>query len=188
MIKKLTSKSKIIILVVGFVVFAICMYIFGYGIMANKNQVVADAISQQNVELEILQREQKSFEQGKKDLAVLAKSQYPPDELFSSDTKVVKEIQQLEAAAQRYGLDLNIIVSGTVKDAKPVDATSSGLIAVPYTLSVSGPLENILLYMQLVEHMPFVTHAKNLTISMLAVSEDEEEAKATFTSEFYIKK
>lgn len=188
MIKTLTNKLKIIILIVVFAVFAICMYTFGYGIMAGKNQVVADSISQQNVELEVLLREQKSFEQGKKDLAVLAKSQYPPDELFSSDTKVVKEIQQLEAAAQQYGLELQITVAGTVKEAKPVEGTGSGLIAVPYTLAVRGEFDKILLYMQLVEHMPFVTHAKNLDITVTNAAEAGDVASAIFTSEFFIKK
>ena len=92
MIKTLTNKVKIIILVAVFFLFALGMYLFGFGIMASKNQIVSDAIAQQNVELEVLLREQKSFEQGKKDLAILEKSQFPPDELFSSDTKVVKEI------------------------------------------------------------------------------------------------
>ena len=188
MIKTLTNKVKIIILVAVFFLFALGMYLFGFGIMASKNQIVSDAIAQQNVELEVLLREQKSFEQGKKDLAILEKSQFPPDELFSSDTKVVKEIQQLEAAAQRYGLDMQITVAGTIKEAKAVDGTGSGLLAVPYTLAVKGDFNNILLYMQLAEHMPFVTHSKNLAITVSPTGADGSETKATFNSEFYIKK
>ncbi len=188
MIKGWTNKTKIIVLIISFGLFAILMYFFGYGIMAKKNQVVADSLTQQNVELEVLQREQKSFEQGKKDLSILEASQYPPDELFSSDTKVVKEIWQLEQAAQRYGLDLQITVAGTIKEAKPVDAAGSGLIAVPYSLSVRGTFENIMLYMQLAEHMPFVTHSKNLSITVSEDEDGDDEAKAIFTSEFFIKK
>ena len=52
MIKTLTNKVKIIILVAVFFLFALGMYLFGFGIMASKNQIVSDAIAQQNVELE----------------------------------------------------------------------------------------------------------------------------------------
>lgn len=184
MMKGITSKIKMIVLLVAFTIFAVGMYVFGYGIMASKNQLLADSIAERNVQLEVLQREQKSFEQGKKDLAILEKSQYPPEELFSRDTKVVKEIQQLESAAQQYSLEMKIIVSGSVKVAKAVPGTSSGLFAVPYTLTLTGTPENILLFTQSAERMPFVTHAKNYGISVLGGGK----TSATIASEFYIKK
>ncbi len=182
--QKLSNKIKIIITVSAFAVFALMMYLFGFGIMANKNQVISDSLAQRNIELEVLRREQKSFEQGKIDLAIIDKSQYPPDELFSRDTKVVKEIQQLESAAQRYGLDLKISVSGSVKDAKPVEGTSSGLFVIPYTITVEGSPNNILMFMQATERMPFITHVKGFSIGV----QSEDVTSAIFRSEFYIKK
>lgn len=184
MMKGMTSKLKIIILAVVFVLFAAGMYIFGYGVMANRNQLLADSIAKSNVELEVLQREQKSFEQGKKDLAILEKSQYPPDDLFSRDTKVVKEIQQLEAAAQKYGLELKIDVSGSVKAALPAKGTVSELFAIPYTITLDGSAESMLLFMQALERMPFVTHANTFSISVT----NTEAATGKITSEFYIRK
>ena len=181
---KTNNKIKIIVLITGFVLFAAMMFLFGYGIMAKKNQAIADSIAKSNVELEVLLREQKSFEQGKKDIASLEKSQYPPNELFSSDTKLVKEIQQLESTAQRYGLDLKITVPGTLKDAKTPVGTSGDLIAVPYIMNLDGSFENILLFTQALERMQFATHLTSLS---LAVVEDDV-TKATYTSEFYIKK
>lgn len=182
--KGTNNKTKIIVLIVVFILFTAGMFFFGYGIMANKNQVIADTIAQRNVELEVLLREQKSFEQGKIDLAILEKSQYPPDELFSSDTKVVKEIQQLESAAQRYGLDIQISVSGSVSLAKPVTGVSSELFAIPYTITLTGSSDNVLLFVQAIERMPFITHTNDLSITV----NEEDQTTAVIFSEFYIKK
>lgn len=180
----LTSKLKIIIVVVLFVFFVIGMMMFGYGIMSSRNQAAADVISQRRIELEVLQREQKSFEQGKKDLAQLEASDYPPGELFSSDTKVVKEIQQLESVAQRYDLTMNISVVGTAKTAVKVPNTSGELYAVPYTITLTGPFPNALKFMQMAERLPFITHAKDLAISVTAA----DKARTVISSEFYLKK
>lgn len=184
MMKNITSKIKLIVLIVVFIIFATVMYLYGYGIMGMRNQSVSDELGKRNIELEVLLREKKSFEQGKKDLAVLEKSDYPPDELFSSDTKVVKEIQLLETAAQRYNLDITIAVSGSVKEAKKVEGTTSELFAVPYTLTVTGSIESVLQFIQAAERMPFVSQAKTLNIS----ADSKNGYKAAISSEFYIKK
>jgi hypothetical protein len=181
---KLTSQMKIIILLVGFGIFAILMFFFGYGIMAGRTASLADGVAQRRLELDVLQREQKSFEQGKIDLAALDKSSYPPDELFSRDTKLVKEIQQLEAAAQTYVLDMDLRVTGTVKSATKVHGTTAELYSIPYTLNLDGSVDNVLMFVQKMEHLPFITHVK--TISIRAVSDDE--VKATINPQFFIKK
>ncbi len=182
--KKMTNQVKIIICTVIFVLFTLGTYFYGFDIMAKRNSALADAIAQRNVELEVLLREQKSFEQGKKDLAILEKSDYPPEDLFSSDTKVVKEIQQLESAAQRFGLKLNISVSGTAQNAIKIEKTASSLFAIPYIITLEGSMDNIMMFVQAAEHMPFVSHVKSLSIE----AGEEGLSNATITSEFYIKK
>ena len=182
--KGLTNKVKIILVSAVFILFAAGMFLFGYGIMAGRNQSSADIIAQRRVELESLKREQQSFEQGKKDLAQLDASAHPPAELFSRDTKVVKEIQQLESTAQRYDLELKISVTGTAKTAVPVVGTSGELFAVPYTISLDGDFGNILKFMQTAERLPFITHAKSLTFNAIG----PDESHASISSEFYIKK
>jgi Tfp pilus assembly protein PilO len=181
---QLTSQMKIILVLVGFAIFAILMFLFGYKIMAGRNQAIADTVAQRRLELEVLQREQVSFEQGKKDLARLADATYKPDELFSHDTKVVKEIQQLETAAHRYNVELDLQVSGTAATAKRVDGTSGELYVIPYTINLTGSFDNTALFMQVAERLPFITHAKELSITVGA----KDEAKTVISSEFYIKK
>lgn len=182
--KGITSKAKIILVIVLFILFAAGMFLFGYGIMAGGNQATADIVAQKRIELEVLEREQKSFEQGKIDLAQLDSSSYPPDELFSRDTKVVKEIQQLEAAAQRFGLELSISVTGSTKTAVKVPNTSADLYAVPYTITLDGPVTSVLQFMQTAERMPFITHAKDVAINVGLA----EKTTTIISSEFYVKK
>jgi hypothetical protein len=184
MIKKTNNQVKIIVAIIILVLISGGMFLYGFGIMASKNEVIASTIAQRNIELEVLQREQKSFEQGKKDLSLLEKSEFPPDELFSSDTKVVKEIQTLETSAKKYDIELSIQVSGSLKEAKPVAGTNSALVAIPYTMTLKGKFENILLFVQSTERMPFITHILNLSI----VADEDDKTLATIASEFYIKK
>lgn len=181
---KLNSKIKIILVLVGFVLFTGAMFWFGYDIIGARNHALADSIAKQRVELNLLQREQKSFEEGKKDLAELAKSAYPPEDLFSRDTKVVKEIQQLEAVAQKYDIDLTLTVSGTSQTAVKATGTSAELFAVPYKLILAGTFENTLKFMQVTQRLPFITHAKDISV----VSTKDDQTRTQISSEFYIKK
>lgn len=180
----INNKTKIILVVVGFIFFAAFMFFFGYGIIGNRNKDAADSIGKRKVELEVLQREQKSFEQGKIDLAELAKSAYPPDELFSRDTKVVKEVQQLEEIAQKYNLDMTLAVTGTADLADKVTGTTSDLYAVPYNITLVGSFSNALMFIQAAERLPFITHGKNISVTVGS----EDKSHTVITSEFYIKK
>lgn len=181
---KMNYKTKLIILIVGFLLFAALMLLYGYGILSNRNKAIAEAVSAQRRELEVLEREQKSFEEGKKDIAALQSSGRPPEELFSSDTKVVKEIQQLEQTALRYNLELGISVSGTTATAVKVPTATAELYAIPYTMTLDGSFEDTILFIQSLEHMPFITHVKSLAISVAA----DDVTRTTIASEFYINK
>jgi Tfp pilus assembly protein PilO len=181
---KLTNQIKIIILSVGFAAFTALMFMFGYDILAGRTDALANNVAQKRLELDVLQREQKSFEQGQIDLAELAKSSYPPEELFSSDTKVVKEIQLLESTAQKYSLSLKLSVAGTAESALKVAGTSGELFAVPYQLTLSGNFDNVLQFVQQIERMPFVTRVEAIAVN--AVSDSEVEV--VINSQFYIKK
>lgn len=180
----MNSLTKLILAVVGFAALTVLMMLYGYGILSERNQSLADAAAQQSRELEVLEREQKSFDQGKKDLEVLQTSAHPPGSLFSSDTNLVAEIQQLEQLAARYSVDMNISVSGTTDTAEKVPGSVGEIYLIPYTLTLDGGFEDILLFMQSLEKMPFVTHVNNVALSVGA----ENVTRATVGSEFYITK
>ena len=182
--KKLSAKYKIIIVLAGFLLFAVGMFTFGYGILDKRNEALANTASQLKVEYDILQREQKSFQQGKKDVETLASKEFPPGELFSRDTKVVKEIQLLEQTAARYGVEMKLAISGTVKSAVKVPGTSSELLAIPYNMTLDGSFEDILKFIETSERLSFVTSANVVNITAIK----QGQVRATISSEFYIKK
>lgn len=182
--KKLSYKYKIIILAIAFILLNVCMFTFGYGILETRNRALADTASQRHLELDVLQREQKSFEQGKKDLTALDKKDYPPDELFSKDTKVVKEIQILEDTAHKFGVDLTLSISGTTKTAVRAPDTSGELYTVPYTVTLKGSFTGVMQYIETAEHLPFVTQTNKVTIS----ATEDNQVSAVLAATFYIKK
>ncbi len=177
-------KYKIIIAIVVFVLFAVGMFFYGYNIFDSRNRMMADSATQRQGELETLRREQRSFEQGNRDLANLAARPYPPEELFSRDTKVVKEIRMLEEIAARFGLGFRLAIAGNTKTAIAAPGATSELFVIPYTATLEGSYEQLNNYLQEAEHLPFATHTTKVSVA----AQESGDIKAILSSEFYIKK
>ncbi len=178
------SRIKLFIVIVAFAVFAALMFSYGYGIIENRNQGRLDLVNQKNLEYEVLLKEQKNFEQGKKDIEALNSKAFPPQDLFSKDTKVVKEIRDLEEYANRYDLEMELKVSGTSKTAIKVPGVTSELLLFPYTVTVTGAFNNIMQYIEAVEHATFITQTKAVDFTSL----ESGLTRAELSSEFYLKK
>lgn len=182
--KQLSYKYKIIIMVVGFVIFAVLMFWYGYNILDSKNAVLSAAAIERQTEFELLQVEQKSFEQGQKDLASLSEKAVPPSELFSKDTKVVKEIKKLEEIAAQNGLVLSLAITGSTLTAEPAEGTLSEILIVPYVATLEGSFEGIMKFMESTEHLAFATQTSMVDIS----AQPKGPLRANLNSQFYIKK
>ncbi len=182
--KQFSYKYKIIIAVVLFVLLALGMFIYGYKILDQRNQVMSDAAMERESEYALLKTEQTSFEQGQKDLETLAKKEIPPDELFSKDTKVVKEIKALEDLAAANSVSFSLSISGTSKTAIKTVGSASDVYTVPYTATLRGSFDDVMRYMQKSEHLPFVTHTTSFNIN----SDEGGLVKAILNSVFFIKK
>ncbi len=182
--RNLSFKYKIFLLVTLFTFFGIIMFTFGYKIFSTRNQALADSASQRRLEYEVLEREQKSAEQGKKDLAELQSKVFPPTDLFSQDTKVVKEIKILEDTAAKYGVTMGLQISGTTKTAPKVGGSSSELYTVPYVVTLEGSFESVMNYVQTTEHLPFVSYTKVIKMSAIA----DNKINLVMNSDFYIRK
>jgi hypothetical protein len=181
--KPLSYKYKIYFLAAGTVVLAIIFFFFVYGSMNNRNQALADAMAKKEQEHEEVLAEQKSYESGKKDLETLQLKPFHPDDLFSQDTKVVKEIQTLEALGKNLGISFSLKVSGSASTATKLPKAAGQVLAVPYTMVVEGPFDKITNFVEATEHLPFITQVKNIQVSALS----NTTVRATLFSEFYIK-
>lgn len=180
---KLSSRIKLFISIAVFAIFAALMFSFGYGILDSRNQDRLDVVNKKNLELLVLEREQQNFEQGKRDLASLKEQPYPPQDLFSKDTRVVNEIRELEALANRYSLDFSLQVAGSSATAPKAVGVSANLLQVPYSVTVTGGFNNILKYIEASEHTTFINQGYALTIAAVA----NGETRAVISSQFYLK-
>ena len=182
--KKLTYRIKIIIIASALAVFLLAMFLYGFGVMAGRNESIKNTLAQKNIELEILKREQQSFEQGLKDLAELEKASYPPEGLFSNDIHLVSQIQQLEAEAKIYGLAMTIAISGSTETAIKLKNTKNELFSIPYTVTLQGGFDDTLKFIQAMEQLPFVTHVNGISVK----TSSTEDPTTIIKADFFIKK
>jgi hypothetical protein len=179
----MSYKYKIYTLLAVIAVVALVFFLFIYSWMDGKNQALADAVAIKNQEYAEVLAEQQSYEFGQKDLTALAEKPLQPDDLFSQDTKVVKEIKTLETLAQTLGLEFTLQIAGTIQTAVKLPKASGQLYLVPYTVTVEGPFDKLVNYIETAENLNFVTQTKNLVIG----AGESGRVRATLTSEFYIK-
>ncbi len=180
---KLSSRIKLFISILLFAGFAAAMFSFGYSIFENRNRARLDIVNQKNLELLVLQREQQNYEQGKRDLSTLLEKPYPPQELFSKDTKVVGEIRALEDIAQRYSLDFTLQVAGSTEAAPKATGVTGDLLQIPYSVTVTGGFNNILKYIEATEHTNFVYQGTAIELTAIA----DGDTRAIINSQFYLK-
>jgi Tfp pilus assembly protein PilO len=180
---KMSYKYKMYSLIAVVLVLALLFFFWLYPMMNAKNQVLADEARAKNKEYTDVLAEQQSYELGKKDLQTLKNKQVQPEELFSQDTKLVKEIEALEQLAQRLGLKFSLQVSGSAKNAPKLTKATAQLNSVPYTMNVEGEFDKVIQFTQSLEHMQFVTQAKVVNVIALSLSQ----VRLTMNAEFYIK-
>lgn len=180
---KLSSRVKLFISIFVFAAFAAMMFGFGYSILEGRNQSRLDVVNQKNLELLVLQREQQNFEQGKRDLANLLEKPYPPQDLFSKDTKVVGEIRKLEEIADRYSLEFTLQVAGSAAAAPKATGVSGELLQIPYSVTVIGGFNNILKYIEATEHTDFINQGQAVELTASA----QGTTRAIINSQFYLK-
>lgn len=181
---KFSYLYKIYAAAIAFVVLAGILFGFAFPWFHNLNEGIAVRYAQKAAEFKALEAEQRSYEAGKADLTNLAKQQTKPSDLFSQDTRLVKEIQTLESLSIENNLDMTLQISGTVAEAKRAPQSVSNIFMIPYAMTVIGDYGGIVKFMEEVEHTPFVTHINAVTF--LAVSGSQ--VRANLNGSFYIKK
>lgn len=176
------TKTYIAIGILG-LVFAIA---FGYVFpkLNAKNLAAKESLNEKNTELAEFQEEQKSYELGKRDLGGLAEKPIKPEELFSKDTKVVKEVKTLEDLAKSLALESRLTVAGTAKNATKLPKANAQILTIPYTLSVQGKYDKVVNFLDYSEHLNFIMSYRTVTM----VAEKDGLVKALFSGDFYILK
>lgn len=160
------------------------MFFYFFGLQDKMSIKTLDEIWKQSKELKLLEAEQDSYLQAKKDLEELSKKPMQPEDFFSQDITLVKEIQVLETLGDKYNVDLSFSgISGVVSSA-PRAKTQSDIVYVPYSVGLQGSFKNVVNAIEALENLDFVTTLN----SMSASSGNGDTINVSLTSNFYVRR
>lgn len=179
------SLGKIYITLGIWALLVVFMFVFGFKIVENSNAQEQAKLASLVAEMHQLQAERDSFNNAKKDLDKIAQKTLQPEDFFSQDITLVREVEFFENLASRLGVKMNLSgPSGTVKSAAPVKSLSGQIISVPLNLTVTGTFSQVVEFAEVLEHLPFAMQVSSLSLSTLSANQ----VSATFIGSFYLRK
>ncbi|MDR3642664.1 MAG: hypothetical protein P4L74_03500 [Candidatus Doudnabacteria bacterium] len=163
---KMSAKNKIIILLIVWIMSGALMLGYFFKILDGQNLQTLNDMGQERLTLAVLQAEDQSFKEAQSDLQKLAREPKQPADFFSSDITLVKELVILENMQPKYGVQMTLSgVSGTINNL-PSAPTASPIVVVPYSISLSGSLGQVVNFLEALENAPFVTDINGLSVSV----------------------
>ncbi len=173
---KLLSSSAIF----GLIALAFFLFVFPF----QKNMINNSLLKllETKKQVQELRQEQKNVQLAKEDLAEISQRTLQPEDFFSRDTTLVREIANIEKITEDLDLDATLAVSGTAKNGLRVEE-SKDLLGIPYSINLSGR------YQDLVKFMEYMENSANL-VSMRSVSLNVASGNlvsASIAGAFYIK-
>jgi len=182
--KKISSKNKIIIVILAWLLVSAAMFVYFFTIMDSSNQQKLDSMADDRKNLVTLTAENESFKKAQADLTKMAAQPLQPENFFSTDVTFVKEIQTLEDLAIKYNQDMHLGgVSGTVKTQPPA-GTATPLVTVGFNVNLTGSLSGAVDFIESMENLNFVTSVKALSMS----SGSDNQVQTNISANFYLKK
>ncbi len=106
-------------------------------------------------ELQKLEEQVRNVNQMQRDLNTLKDKQIQPEDFFTSDIRLVNEIQHIESAARVSGVSESLALSGTADKTQQVPSASN-LYAVPYVINLKGSYPSIVAFVEYLENSYFV--------------------------------
>lgn len=180
---KLSAKNKIVVIGIFWAGVCVLMVSYLFKFLQQSNEQVLAQIKDQQKELLVLQAEKESYDLAQKDLAELGKRTVQPEDFFSQDVTLVNEIKTLEELGNRLNVNLNLSgLSGVVKNA-PKAPTKGQIFAVPYSISLSGSFNNVIKFLETLEHLDFITLITGLNVSATSGGN----VSASLTANFYLR-
>ena len=182
--KNISAKTKIIILLCAWL--AVCALMFGYifPLLDKANESVLDTQSKLLTSLSLLKAENESYKQSQADLQKLAQQPIQPSDFFSRDVTFVNEIVDLDDLSKKNNVQMQFSgVSGTVGSAAKA-STITPVAQIPYSLSISGNLPDVLNFLKELENAGFITTINTVNMS----GADLGHVNASLSANFYLKK
>ncbi len=181
---QMKAKNKIILALAGWAIISSAMFFYFFDILDQANQKTLNSMAQQRKDLANLKAERESYRLAKEDLEALANKTYQPVDFFSKDVSLVTEIKTLEALGEQMGVTMQLSgVSGTATTAAKAK-TITALAVVPYSIYLTGQLEQVVKFIEAVENLSFVTKTDTLSIN----AGENGNVVAVLSASFFIKK
>lgn len=178
---KLSAKNKIVILCVIWATLSMSMFFIFFKILDNKNKAALEGMAKDREDLVMLQSESESYKKAQADLDQIKKEEIQPEDFFSKDTTLVKEIQILEGLNNKYGTQVTFSgISGLVGPS----SGSTALMEVPYSITIVGSLANGVDLIENFENLSFITKAHGISFT----SSGDGKVYINLMSNFYIRK
>jgi Tfp pilus assembly protein PilO len=180
----MSAISKIYLTLIIWLGLCVFMFVYGFNILgASNSQALAD-ISRQKSQLLALEAQQQSYLLSQKDLQQMQGEKIQPEDFFSVDITLVKEIETLENLGKSLGVQLSLNgISGTVSTL-PKGAAEVELYTLPYSIGVSGSLQKTVDFIETLENLDFITTLNSLSLD----SSGDGNVSASMGANFYIRK
>ena len=141
-------------------------------------------MSKQRKDLAMLKAERESYTRAQQDLVMLSQHSHQPEDFFSKDVTLVKEIETLEQWAERLNAQIQISgISGTISSVPKAKALTS-LAVIQYSINISGEFNQVLKYIEVLENLSFVTNISTINLS----NAEHGNVSAGISASLYIKK
>ncbi len=160
------------------------MFLYFFKFLDEANQQTLNVMSDQMQNLAVLKSENENYKRAQSDLALLAQETYQPDNFFSHDITLVNEIKTLEDLSAQLNLKMQLAgVSGTINTA-PKATTKTPMAVIPYSIALSGNLQQVVNFIESLEHLSFITNVTSVSIAT-GVS---GQVNASLAANFYLLK
>lgn len=158
-------RTKIYLTVMLWLALCAGMFLYGFKILDQSNRTALTQISKKKDQLLALQAEDKNYRLALQDLDEIKNKPIQPQDFFSEDITLVKQLEFLENLGNVRGVSLTLSgISGTIETV-PKAATVSPLYAIPVTISLSGPFSKVVDSIENLENLGFAISLNSLNLS-----------------------
>lgn len=180
----MSVQNKIYLVIALWIVACAAMFFYGFKVLETGNRAALQQISKQKNQQLVLKAEQDSYRLAQKDLEDMEKKPLKPEDFFSADISLVKQIEALENLGKARGVNLSLNgISGTINTVSKAKAQSE-LFIVPYGLSVSGSFSQVVDFIETLENLDFITTLGTLNVS----SSGDGNVSASMSASMYIRR
>ncbi len=163
--QKYSFNYKIYLAAAVWLILCALMYFYFFGLFDKSTNAILDNIWKQSKELKLLKAEQDSYRLAKEDLEKINTKSLKPEDFFSKDITLVKEIKVLETLGDKYGVDMGFSGVSGIANAAPKAKTISDIAIVPYSISLQGTFANVVNAIEALENLDFITNLSALSAS-----------------------